>query len=118
MSSNTGRPTSPPSHPHAATIAAKPLARPSRRKSRRDSVMNREPSSIRPAGHGAQRRRIDNEDENHVHNEKRGEKPHRPEMPVARRLKSAEQRGKPGELRRFVDRKAGQHRQDAEENDR
>src|SRR5438552_4093750 len=70
-----------------------------------------------PAGdHGPQRRGIHHEHENDVHDEKAGEDPHCPEMPVPCRLESAEQGGEPGELRRLVDRESREDRQDAQQN--
>src|SRR2546426_3623083 len=42
------------------------------------------------------------------------EDPHDPEVPIACRLKSAEQRRQPGQLRRLVNREAGEHRERAQ----
>src|SRR5207248_5293533 len=42
---------------------------------------------------------------------------HDPEVPIARRLKSAEKRRQPGQLRRLVDREAGKHRERAQPDD-
>src|SRR5439155_9925239 len=53
-------------------------------------------------------------DENHVHDRAPHEDPHDPEVPIARRLKSAEQRRQPGQLRRLVNREAGEHRERAQ----
>src|SRR5690349_10312857 len=111
-SSNSGRTPSPPSHPHAATTELNPLAIPNARKPRR-SIMTRKPPTIPTRDHRAQRRGIDDEDENDMHDEKRGEDPDGPEMPIARRLKAAEQCRQPGELRGLVDRESREHRQHA-----
>src|ERR1044072_2090145 len=127
-SSSRGRTALPPSHPHAATTDATPPAIPSFRKSRRssradalsgrrDSVMRGKPPAIPSAEHCAQRCRIDDEYENDVHEQKGGEDPHGPEVPVARGLESAEQLYQPGQLRRFVDREAREDRQRAQEGD-
>src|SRR6266576_3303810 len=115
-SSSSGRTALPPSHPHAATSEAVPAPAASRSSARR-SIMAGESPAIPAGDHGAQRRRIHDENEQHVNHEKSREDPHRPEMPVARRLKSAEQRGEPRELRGLVDRKSGDDRQHAHEND-
>src|SRR6266545_1903650 len=115
-SSSSGRTALPPSHPHAATSDAVPAPAANRSNARR-SIMAWEPPPIPAGDHGAQRRRIHDEDEQHVDDEKSREDPHRPEVPVARRLESAEQRSEPRELRGLVDRKSGDDRQHTREND-
>src|SRR5436190_10188254 len=115
-SSSNGRTALPPSHPHAATSEAVPAPAASRSSARR-SIMAGESPAIPAGDHGAQRRRIHDENEQQVNDEKSREDPHRPEMPVARRLKSAEQSREPRELRGFVDRESGDDRQHAHEND-
>src|SRR5690242_13582124 len=80
-SSNNGRTALPPSHPQAATSDAEPAPAASRRNARR-SIMRREPAAIPAGNHGAERSGIDDEHQNHMHDEKRGEDPHRPEVPV------------------------------------
>src|SRR5216110_661016 len=123
-----GRTRVPPSHPHAASNAAAPLPRPNVTNERLSmpwglaswrlgvclSVMAREPPPVRSSEHGAQRGGIHGEHENHVHDRERDEDPHNPEVPIARRLKSAEQRRQPGQLRRLVNREAGEHRERAQ----
>src|SRR6266436_3999155 len=115
-SSSSGRTALPPSHPHAATSDAVPAPAASRNNARR-SIMRREAAPIPPGDHGAQRGGIHDEDQQHVDDEKARENPHGPKVPVARRLKSSEQRREPRELRRFVNRKPAEHRQHAEEDD-
>src|SRR5882762_9656999 len=115
-SSSNGRTALPPSHPHAATSDAVPAPAASRNNARR-SIMAGESAAIPAGDHGAQRRRIHDENEQHVDDEKAREDPDRPEVPVARRLKAAEERGEPRELRGLVDRKSGDDRQHADEND-
>src|SRR5438132_8605904 len=117
MSSSSGRTALPPSHPHAATSEAVPAPAASRSNARR-SIMTGEPATIPAADHRAQRRRIYDEHQQHVHDEKAGENPHRPEMPVAGRLEAAEQRGEPRELRGLVDRESRDDRQHAEQDDK
>src|SRR6266540_3547006 len=80
-SSSSGRTALPPSHPHAATSDAVPAPAANRSKARR-SIMAWEPPAIPTGDHGAQRRRIDDENEQHVDDEKSREDPHRPEVPV------------------------------------
>src|SRR3989475_6452308 len=75
-------------------------------------------ASAIPAGdHRHQRVRVHEEHERHVHRGERYEDPHRPEVPVARRLEAAEQPGEPAELHRFVDGEPGQHGEHAEQHD-
>src|SRR2546426_700157 len=128
MLHSPGRTSLPPSQPHAATPAPVPAATPIFRNARRstlgvwasrrlgfgESVMTGESSPVRSSEHGAQRGGIYGEHENDVHDRERDEDPHDPEVPVARRLKSAEQRRQPGQLRRLVDREAGEYRQRAQ----
>src|SRR6266849_1745266 len=116
MSSSSGRTALPPSHPHAATSEAVPAPAASRSNARR-SIMTGEPATIPAGDHRAQRRGIHDEHEQHVDDEKAGKNPHRPEVPVPRRLEAAEQRGEPRELRRFVDRESREDRQHAEQDD-
>src|SRR5437762_4757054 len=115
-SSNRGRTALPPSQPQAAATDAGP-ATADRRSNARRSHTRRKPPSIPTGNHRAQRRGVHHKHQNHVHDEERREDPHRPEMPVARRLKSAEQRSEPGELRRLVDRESREDRQHPEQND-
>src|SRR5258706_13343837 len=93
-SSSSGRTALPPSHPHAATSDAVPAPAASRNNARR-SIMRREAAPIPAGDHGPQRRGIDDEDQQHVDDQKARENPHGPEVPVARRLKSSEQRREP-----------------------
>src|SRR5258706_15749199 len=93
-SSSSGRTALPPSHPHAATSEAVPAPAASRNNAGR-SIMAGETPAIPAGDHGAQRRRIHDENEQHVDDEKAREDPHRPEVPVAPRLKAAEQPGEP-----------------------
>src|SRR6266566_2390273 len=123
-----GRTREPPSHPHPAARAPATAATPSRRNARRStscnvaswrrgvcvSVMARKPPPVRSSEQGAQRGGIHGEHENHVHDREPHEDPHDPEVPIARRLKSAEQRRQPGQLRRLVNREAGEHRERAQ----
>src|SRR6266550_3511823 len=88
-----------------------------RRRNARRSITRRKPPAIPTGNHRAQRRGVHHKHQNHVHDEERREDPHRPEMPVPRRLKSAEQRSEPGELRRLVDRESREDRQHPEQND-
>src|SRR2546427_12316453 len=113
--SKSGRTALPPSQPHAAASDAGPAPAASRKNARR-SIMARESPPIPSRDHGAQRRRIHDEHENDVHDEKPGEDPHGPEVPIPRPLESAEHRGEPGELRRFVDRESREDRQHAQQN--
>src|SRR5712664_1546920 len=115
-SSSSGRTALPPSHPHAAASEAGPATAVSRRNARR-SIMAGKPPAIPAADHGPQRRWVHNEHQHDVDDEKGGEDPHCPEVPIARRLKSTEQRGEPRELRGLVDRKSGEDRQNAEQDD-
>src|SRR2546426_4585763 len=115
-SSSSGRIALPPSQPHAPTNEAVPAPAASRRNARR-SIMAGEAAAIPARDHGSERRRIDDEHQHDVDDEKAGEDPHRPEVPIARRLKSSEQRGEPRELRGLVNRKSGNDRQDAEQDD-
>src|ERR1043166_1081893 len=80
--------------------------------------MRRKSPPIPSSDHRPQRRRIDDKHEDDMHNQKSGEDPDRPEMPVARRLKAAEQRREPGELRGLVDRESREHRQHAQNDDK
>src|SRR5467141_1758816 len=116
MSSSSGRTALPPSHPHAATSEAVPAPAASRSNARR-SIMTGEPATIPAADHRAQRRRIYDEHQQHVDDEKARKNPHRPEVPVPRRLEAAEQRGEPRELRGLVDRESRDDRQHAEQDD-
>src|SRR3981189_1564006 len=77
-SSSNGRTALPPSHPHAATSEAVPAPAASRSSARR-SIMAGESAAIPAGDHGAQRRRIDDEYEQHMDDEKAREDPHRPE---------------------------------------
>src|SRR5712691_3806062 len=115
-SSSSGRTALPPSHPHPATSEAVPAPAASRRNARR-SIMAGEAAAIPAGDHGSERRRIHDEHQYYVYDEKPRENPHRPEVPIARRLKSPEQRGEPRELRGLVDRKSGEDRQHAEHDD-
>src|SRR5258705_1468822 len=115
-SSSNGRTALPPSHPHAAASDAVPAPAASCKNARR-SIMARESPPIPAGNHGPERSRIDDEHENHVHDEKRGEDPHRPEVRVARCLEASEQRGEPRELRGLVDRESSEHREHAEQDD-
>src|SRR6266550_3104946 len=92
--SSLGRTALPPSQPHAATSAAAPPATPSRSSARRSiwgSVMAREPPAIPPGDHRAQGRRIHEEHQEYMGDREADEDPHDPEVPVARRLETAEQ---------------------------
>src|SRR3989454_8162488 len=115
-SSSSGRIALPPSQPHAPTNEAVPAPAASRRNARR-SIMAGEAAAIPAGDHGSERRRIHDEYQHDVDDEKAREDPHRPEVPIARRLKSAEQRGEPRELRGLVDRESGDDRQHAHKND-
>src|SRR5438876_5818702 len=115
-SSSNGRTTLPPSHPHPATSEAVPAPAASRRNARR-SIMAGEPAAIPAGDHGSERRRVHDEHQYYVYDEKPRENPHRPKVPIARRLKSSEQRSEPRELRGLVDRKSGDDRQHAEQDD-
>src|SRR5437016_1159155 len=123
MSSSRGRTALPPSHPHAATSDAAPPATPSVTNARRssvgvcDSVTAREPPPVPAGEHRAERGGIHGEHEDHVSDREGDEDPHDPEVPVARRLKAAEQRRQPRELHRLVNGQPGQHRDRAEEVD-
>src|SRR2546427_1117705 len=116
MSSSSGRTALPPSHPHAATSEAVPAPAASRSNARR-SIMAGETPAIPAGDHRSQRCRVHDEHEQHVDDEKARENPHRPEVPVPRRLEAAEQRGEPRELRGLVDRESRDDRQHAEQND-
>src|SRR3989442_8660269 len=119
--SRLGRIALPPSHPHAATSAPAPPAAPSLRNARRSTggvlVMTWKAPAIPACDHRRQRVRVHEEHERHVHRGERYEDPHRPEVPVARRLEAAEQRGEPAELHRLVDGEPGQHGKHAEQDD-
>src|SRR5437016_11407824 len=123
MSSSRGRTALPPSHPHAATSDAAPPATPSVTNARRssvgvcDSVTAREPPPVPAGEHRAERGGIHGEHEDYVSDREGDEDPHDPEVPVARRLKAAEQRRQPRELHRLVNGQPGQHRDRAEEVD-
>src|SRR5438093_1107685 len=130
MSSSPGRSRRPPSHPHAATSEASPPATPSFTNARLSTscnlaswrlgvcllVMTGKSSPVPPGEHGAQRGGIHGEHEDDVHDGESDEDPHDPEVPVPRRLKSAEQRRQPAQLGRLVDREAGEHRERAQRN--
>src|SRR6266699_1710818 len=115
MSSSPGRSNRPPSHPHAASNAAAPLPRPSVTNARLSmpcglaSVMARESPPVPAGEHSAQRRGIHGEHEDDVHDREPDKHPHDPEVPVARRLESPEQRRQPAELGRLVDRETVQY---------
>src|SRR5256884_2858298 len=127
QSSRSGRIAPPPSHPHAAASAAPAPATPNFTNARLSTscnlaswrlgvcllVMTGKPSPIPARDHRAQRRGVHDEHEDHVGDGERHEEPHGPEVPVAGRLKPAEQGGEPAELRRLVDGEPGQHREDA-----
>src|SRR5205809_4726828 len=104
MSSSRGRTALPPSHPHAATSDAAPPATPSRTKARRSrtgvrcSIMAGKSPPVAAGEHRPERRGIHGEGQDHVGDREGDEDPHDPEVPVARRLKTAEQRREPGEL--------------------
>jgi hypothetical protein len=71
-----------------------------------------------PAGdHGAERGRIDQEDQHDVQQGEGDEDPDGPEVPVAGQLVPPEQGREPAQLDRFVDGEAGQDRQGAEDDD-
>src|SRR5207248_7535049 len=128
QSSSSGRIAPPPSHPHAAASVAAPPATASFTNARLSkpcnvaswrlgvsvSVMAREAAPVPPGDHGPQRRGVHDEHEDHVGDGERHEQPHGPEVPVAGRLKPAEQGGEPAELRRLVDGEPRQHGEDAE----
>src|SRR5205085_6423734 len=128
QSRSSGRMAPPPSQPHAAASAAPAPARPNFTNARRStpgvwaprrlrlsvSVMARKAASVPPRDHGPQRSGVHDEHEDHVHDREPHEDPHDPEMPVARRLKSTQQRRQPAQLGRFVDREAGEHRERAQ----
>src|SRR6266704_659636 len=115
-SSSNGRTALPPSHPHAAASDAVPAPAASCKNARR-SIMAGEAAAIPTGDHGPQRRGVDDEHEDDMHDEKRGEDPYRPEVPIARRLEPSEERGEPRELRGFVDRESCEHREHAEQDD-
>src|SRR5258708_4572280 len=106
-----GRSALPPSQPQAAASEAVPPARPRRSKARRSSfgsVMTRESPSVPAAQHCAERGRVHDEHQDHVDDTEGHERPHDPEMPIARQLKAAEQGGEPTQLRRLVDGQTGE----------
>src|SRR5258708_9396040 len=84
-SSSKGRTALPPSHPQAAASDAVPAPAASCKNARR-SIMAGEAAAIPAGDHGSERRGGHDEHQNYVHDEKRGEDPHPPEVPVARRL--------------------------------
>src|SRR5438105_9095 len=104
MSSSRGRTALPPSQPHAATSEAAPPATPSRTNARRSrpgvrvSVMAGKAPPVAAGEHRPERGGIYGEYEDHVGDREGDEDPHAPEVPVAGRLKTAEQRREPGEL--------------------
>src|SRR5438445_532530 len=105
-SSSSGRTALPPSQPHAPTNEAVPAPAASRRNARR-SIMAGEPAAIPAGDHRSERRRIDDEHQHDVDDEKAGEDPHCPEVPIARRVKSYKQSDEPRHVRRHVNRNAG-----------
>src|SRR2546430_14978904 len=112
QSSRSGRIAPPPSHPHAAASAAPAPATPHFTNARPSTscnlaswrlgvcllVMTGKTSPVPPGEHGAQRGGIHDEHEDDVHDGESDEDPHDPEVPVPRRLKSAEQRRQPAQL--------------------
>src|SRR5438552_15381516 len=116
-SSSNGRTALPPSHPHPATSEAVPAPAASRRNARR-SIMAGEPAAIPAGDHGSERRRVHDEHQYYVYDEKPRENPHSAKVKIARRLKSSEQRSETRELSGQVDRKTGDDRQDAEQEDK